>query len=173
MGLDRMLMLLKGIPDIRILRSTEASVAAQMTDLTPYRAVSAMPAIRRDLSVAVDRDDLAEDLGDRVRDALGPDADCVETVEILSQTPCAELPPRALERLGARPDQKNVLLKVAAARPRAGRSLRRGGHHPGDAAHPRSRSGPRRPGRPDRHPHARRHRPRQPPADHRRTCPPA
>ncbi|GAA2326352.1 hypothetical protein [Streptomyces cuspidosporus] len=112
MGLDRMLMLLKGIPDIRILRSTEASVAAQMTDLTPYRAVSAMPAIRRDLSVAVDRDDLAEDLGDRVRDALGPDADCVETVEILSQTPCAELPPQALERLGARPDQKNVLLKV-------------------------------------------------------------
>ncbi|MEU1784872.1 hypothetical protein ABZ553_02890 [Streptomyces sparsogenes] len=112
MGLDRMLMLLKGIPDIRILRSAEPSVATQMSDLTPYRAVSAMPAIRRDLSVAVDRDDLAEDLGDRVRDALGPDADCVETVEILRQTPCAELPPRALERLGARPDQKNVLLRL-------------------------------------------------------------
>ncbi|MFI6517773.1 hypothetical protein ACIBF1_19610 [Spirillospora sp. NPDC050679] len=112
MGLDRMLMLLKGVPDIRILRSTEPSIAAQMTDLAPYRPVSAMPAIRRDLSVAVDRDDLAEDLGDRVRDALGPDAECVETVEILAQTPYAELPPQALERLGAGPDHKNVLVKV-------------------------------------------------------------
>ncbi|MFG2819112.1 hypothetical protein ACGFX4_06740 [Kitasatospora sp. NPDC048365] len=112
MGLDRMLMLLKNIPDIRVLRSAEPSVAAQMADLAPYRPVSAMPAIRRDLSVAVDRDDLAEDLGDRVRDALGADADCVESVEILARTPCAELPLQALERLGARRDQENVLLKV-------------------------------------------------------------
>ncbi|MFJ4185014.1 hypothetical protein [Kitasatospora sp. NPDC089509] len=112
MGLDRVLMLLKGIPDIRILRSAEPSIAAQLTDLAPYRAVSAMPAVRRDLSVAVDRDDLAEDLGDRVRDALGADADCVESVEILGRTPCADLPPQALARLGARPDQNNLLLQV-------------------------------------------------------------
>jgi phenylalanyl-tRNA synthetase alpha chain len=112
MGLDRMLMLVKGIPDIRILRSAEPTIAAQLADLDPYRPVSAMPAVRRDLSVAVDHEDLAEDLGDRVRDALGPDADCVETVEILAQTPCADLPPQARRRLGARPDQKNVLVKV-------------------------------------------------------------
>jgi phenylalanyl-tRNA synthetase alpha chain len=112
MGLDRMLMLLKQIPDIRILRSLEPAVAAQLTDLAPYRPVSTMPAIRRDISVAVEHDDAAEELGDRVRDALGPDADCVESVEILAQTPCAQLPPQALQRLGARPDQKNVLLKV-------------------------------------------------------------
>lgn len=113
MGLDRMLMLVKGIPDIHILRSAERSVAVQMTDLAPYRPVSAMPVIRRDLSLAVSRDNLAEDLGGRVRDALGADADCVETVEILTETACTELPSQALERLGARPDQKNALLKVA------------------------------------------------------------
>lgn len=112
LGLDRMLMLIKDIPDIRVLRSTRPAVAAQLTDLTPYRPVSAMPAVRRDLSVAVDADDLAEDLGDRVRDALGPDADCVEAVEIVARTPCAELPSQALRRLGARPDQQNVLLTV-------------------------------------------------------------
>nr|WP_282971439.1 hypothetical protein [Actinospica acidithermotolerans] len=112
MGLDRMLMLIKQIPDIRLLRSVKPAVAAQMTDLNPYRPVSTMPAIRRDISVAVEHDEAAEDLGDRVRDALGQDADCVESVEILAQTACAELPPQALERLGARPDQKNVLLKV-------------------------------------------------------------
>lgn len=112
MGLDRMLMLLKGIDDIRILRSADPAVSAQLADLAPYRPVSAMPAIRRDLSVAVDRDDLAEDLGDRVRDALGQDADSVESVEILSETPCELLPPQAIQRLGARPEQKNVLLRV-------------------------------------------------------------
>lgn len=112
LGLDRMLMLIKGITDIRILRSAKPSVAAQLADLTPYRTVSAMPAIRRDLSVAVDGDDLAEDLGDRVREALGPAADWVETVRILAQTPYEQLPPQARRRLGARPGQKNVLVKV-------------------------------------------------------------
>ncbi|MFJ1757780.1 hypothetical protein [Kitasatospora sp. NPDC088134] len=122
MGLDRMLMLLKGVPDIRLLRSTDPAVAAQLTDLAPYRPVSAQPAVRRDLSIAVDPvdgaedgsdgTDLAEDLGDRVRDALGADADAVETVEVLSATPCHLLPPQALTRLGARPDQHNLLVKL-------------------------------------------------------------
>ena len=39
----------------------------------PWRPVSAMPPVRRDLSVAVQADDTVEDLGDRVCDALGPD----------------------------------------------------------------------------------------------------
>jgi phenylalanyl-tRNA synthetase alpha chain len=112
MGLDRMLMLVKGVPDIRLLRAADPRVARQMRDLEPYRAVSAMPPVRRDLSVAVDPGDLDEDLGDRVRDALGADAARVESVQILSRTPCAALPRAALERLGARPDQDNVLVRV-------------------------------------------------------------
>ncbi|GLW70966.1 hypothetical protein Kpho02_32650 [Kitasatospora phosalacinea] len=112
MGLDRVLMLRKGVPDIRLLRSADPAVAVQLTDLAPYRPVSALPAVRRDLSVAVDGADLAEDLGDRVRDALGADADCVETVEVLSSTPCRDLPPQALARLGGRPEQYNLLVKV-------------------------------------------------------------
>jgi phenylalanyl-tRNA synthetase alpha chain len=112
MGLDRMLMLLKDIPDIRLLRSTHPAVAAQMTDLEPYRTVSTMPPIRRDISIAVESDNLTEDLGDRVREALGGDAACVESVEVLQETPCAALPGQALARLGARADQKNVLARI-------------------------------------------------------------
>src|ERR1700691_4323551 len=63
MGLDRLLMLRKGIPDIRLLRSADARVASQMLDLAPYRPVSAMPAVRRDLSVAVDAETDDEILG--------------------------------------------------------------------------------------------------------------
>lgn len=112
LGLDRLLMLVKGVPDIRLLRAADPRIAGQMLDLEPYRSVSTMPPIRRDLSVAVDETDAAEDLGDRVRDALGPDAAKVESVRILARTPLADLPPAARLRLGAREDQENLLVRV-------------------------------------------------------------
>jgi phenylalanyl-tRNA synthetase alpha chain len=112
MGLDRLLMLRKGIPDIRLLRSADPRVAGQMGDLAAYRPVSAMPPVRRDLSVAVDAADTVEDLGDRVRDALGPDADAVQEVGVLAETPYDQLPRQAVARLGIHPDQKNVLVRV-------------------------------------------------------------
>ena len=112
MGLDRLLMLAKGIPDIRLLRSADPRVARQMLDLGAYQPVSPMPAITRDLSVAVSADDDEETLGDRVRDALGADATCVEKVRVLSATPCWQLPAAAAERLGARPGQMNLLIRV-------------------------------------------------------------
>jgi phenylalanyl-tRNA synthetase alpha chain len=112
MGLDRLLMLRKGVPDIRLLRSADPRIAGQMADLAPWRPVSAMPAVRRDLSVAVEADDAAEDLGNRVREALGRDADAVEEVGVLAETGYEELPAQAVARLGMRPGQKNVLVRV-------------------------------------------------------------
>ncbi|HEY5987724.1 MAG TPA: hypothetical protein VIV12_15315, partial [Streptosporangiaceae bacterium] len=112
LGLDRLLMLIKDVPDIRLLRSEDPRIASQMLNLAPYAAVSAMPAIRRDLSVAVDAGELAEDLGDRVREALGGQAACVESVQILQRTACATLPARARGRLGATAGQDNVLVRV-------------------------------------------------------------
>ena len=74
LGLDRVLMLRKGMADIRLLRATDARVASQIRDLSLYRPVSSRPAIVRDLSLAVDAQLDAELLGDRVRAALGDDA---------------------------------------------------------------------------------------------------
>jgi phenylalanyl-tRNA synthetase alpha chain len=112
MGLDRLLMIRKHIPDIRLLRSADPRVGSQMLDLEPYRVVSKFPSIRRDLSVAVDERDSAEDLGDRVRHELGDDVDVVEEVTILSETAYSVLPRAAVERLGISKGQKNVLLSV-------------------------------------------------------------
>jgi phenylalanyl-tRNA synthetase alpha chain len=112
MGLDRMLMLVKGIPDIRLLRSADPRIAAQMRDLAAYQPVSSMPPVRRDLSVAVAADDDEETLGDRVREALGADAACVEEVRVLAATAYDRLPEPAARRLGARPGQKNLLVRV-------------------------------------------------------------
>jgi len=112
MGLDRLLMLRKQIPDIRLLRSSDSRVVSQMLDLTPYRPVSNLPSVRRDLSVAVDAHDSAEDIGDRVRDELGDDADLIEQVTVLSETAHSELHRAAIERLGMSKGQKNLLVSV-------------------------------------------------------------
>jgi phenylalanyl-tRNA synthetase alpha chain len=116
-GLDRALMLRKGIDDIRLLRSSDPRVAAQMRDLEPYRPVSAQPPVRRDLSIAVAAKTTAEELGDRVRAALGDRTDAVEAIQMLAETPGEELAPKAAERLGLRSGQKNVLLRVVLRHP--------------------------------------------------------
>jgi phenylalanyl-tRNA synthetase alpha chain len=112
MGLDRLLMLAKRIPDIRLLRSGDPRIAHQMLDLARYQPVSSMPAVTRDLSVAVPDDDDEETLGDRVRNALGASAGCVEEVRVLSATAYQQLPPSAIGRLGAKPGQKNLLVRI-------------------------------------------------------------
>jgi phenylalanyl-tRNA synthetase alpha chain len=114
LGLDRLVMLRKGMPDVRLLRSTDPRVEGQLLDLSPYKPVSAMPPVRRDLSLVVDADEdlSAEVLGDRVRAALGADAGAAELVEPLSVTSYDDLPPAARERLGIAPGQVNLLLRL-------------------------------------------------------------
>jgi phenylalanyl-tRNA synthetase alpha chain len=143
LGLVRFLMLRKGISDIRLLRSGDPRIASQMHDLDLYRPVSSMPAVTRDLSFAVDQDDDVEELGDRVRDALGDNADAVEEVIVRSQTASDQLPPSAIERMGMVPGQKNVLVRVVLRhlertltdseanelRDRIYAALHRGSHH--------------------------------------------
>lgn len=112
LGLDRLLMLRKGIDDIRLLRATDERVASQMLDLTPYRPVSTMPPVRRDLSIAVATGTTDEDLGDRVRSALRADAELVESVAVVERTPASALSELARARIGLGEHQENVLLRV-------------------------------------------------------------
>lgn len=111
LGLDRILMLRKAIPDIRLLRATDPRIASQMQDLAPYREVSMMPPVQRDLSIAVDEVDL-EVIGDAVRTALGERAALVEQIELVSETAYDALPSPARARLGMSPGQKNALIRI-------------------------------------------------------------
>jgi phenylalanyl-tRNA synthetase alpha chain len=111
-GLDRMLMLRKGIEDIRALRSADPRIQAQMLDLEPYRPVSSQPPIYRDLSVAVAAEASAEELGDQVRSSLAAASGSLESVEVLSETSYLDLSLAARRRLGIAPSQKNVLLRL-------------------------------------------------------------
>jgi phenylalanyl-tRNA synthetase alpha chain len=112
LGLDRLLMLVKRLDDIRALRSTDPRVAAQMLDLELYRPVSQQPAILRDLSLAVATTRSAEELGDRVRQALGSRVQSLESVEVMAETAYEHVAPDARARIGMEPGQKNVLLRI-------------------------------------------------------------
>jgi phenylalanyl-tRNA synthetase alpha chain len=117
LGLDRILMLRKGIDDIRLLRSEDSRIARQMLDLDVYKPVSDQPPMRRDLSVAIDGHITAEEIGDLIREAMVDDADLLESVDILSQTDYLDLPASARIRMGMQPDQKNVLLRLVIRHP--------------------------------------------------------
>ncbi|MDR2997827.1 MAG: hypothetical protein LBU78_06885 [Microbacterium sp.] len=112
MGLERALMLRKGIPDIRYLRAADPRIAGQMLDLDPWQHVSPLPAARRDISVVLSAEQDEETLGDRVRTALEDDADVVESVEVLSRTAHERLPEAARSRLGTTVGQENLLLRI-------------------------------------------------------------
>jgi len=117
-GLDRALMLRKGIADIRLLRSDDPRVAAQMLDLEPYRAVSAKPPTRRDLSIAVEEELTAEELGDRIRERVAAHVlEAVEELAVVAETPAADLLAQAIARIGLRSGQKNVLVRLVLRHP--------------------------------------------------------
>ncbi|MCX6728045.1 MAG: hypothetical protein NTX11_04515 [Candidatus Saccharibacteria bacterium] len=111
-GLDRLVMTLKSIPDIRYLRSTNPKIAAQMKDLATYQEVSNQPAIKRDMSYSVPSNYVEEDISQDIVAALGKDNGALEEVEILSETSYRDLPDIARQKLGIRKDQKNVLVRI-------------------------------------------------------------
>lgn len=116
-GLDRALMLRKGIKDIRLLRSNDPRVKEQMLDLSPYREVSNQPATSRDISVAIRSSLEEEQLGDIVREALDSRIEWLESMDVISRTAYSELPPQAIKRLGMSKEQENILLKLTLRHP--------------------------------------------------------
>ena len=116
-GLDRMAMVLKGLDDIRLLRSADPRIARQMLDLAPYKAVSSHQSSTRDLSVAhrAGLDD--EMLGDMLRQGLGEDAGLIEEAHITGRWPADRVPAPARLRLGLQADQENLLIRLVVRSP--------------------------------------------------------
>jgi phenylalanyl-tRNA synthetase alpha chain len=112
MGLDRLTMLRKGIPDIRLLRDQNVRVQAQMHDLNPWSAVSRLPSIARDISLAVTPGLSEEVLTERMLQAAGDNSDWIEEMQVKGRWGFSDLPVQAIERLGLLPGQENVLLRV-------------------------------------------------------------
>ncbi|MCX6752950.1 MAG: hypothetical protein NTW62_01215 [Candidatus Nomurabacteria bacterium] len=117
MGVERLIMARKNLPDIRLIRSTDPRIIKQMTDMEPYKNVSDQPAISRDMSYVVNKNDSEEDLCEDIRNVFGEYADLLEEVKILERTPFDKLHPIAREKLGAVEGQDNVLVRIILRHP--------------------------------------------------------
>lgn len=117
MGLERLIMARKNLPDIRFIRSTDPRVMMQMSNLDNFKSVSDKPPISRDMSYCVGRNDTEEDICEAIRNAFGDQSDLLEEVKILERTPYENLPKIARQRLGAQKDQDNVLVRIVLRHP--------------------------------------------------------
>lgn len=117
MGFERLVMAKKSLPDIRLIRSVNPKVMAQMQNLEPYKKVSNQPAIKRDLSFCIPVGKSEEDICSDVREAFGDAAELLEEVQLITRTNYNELEEIAKERLGALEKQDNVLVRIILRHP--------------------------------------------------------
>jgi len=117
MGIERLIMARKNLPDIRLIRSTNPRVISQMTNLETFKIVSNQPAMNRDLSYCVDKNDSEEDICENIRKVFGEQADLLEEVKILSRTPYEKLETIAVQKLGAKINQDNILIRITLRHP--------------------------------------------------------
>jgi phenylalanyl-tRNA synthetase alpha chain len=88
-----------------------------MANMEKFKNVSDQPAITRDMSYCVNRNDTEEDICEAIRDAFGEKSDLLEQVEILERTSFDKLNPIAIGRLGAKEDQDNDLVRITLRHP--------------------------------------------------------
>ena len=117
MGVERLIMARKDLPDIRLIRSTDPRVIKQMTNMEKFKSVSDKPAISRDMSYCINEGETEEDICEAIRNVFGNKSDLLEQVEVLERTPFNKLNSIAIERIGAKEGQDNILVRITLRHP--------------------------------------------------------
>jgi phenylalanyl-tRNA synthetase alpha chain len=111
-GLDRLVMVHKNLPDIRLLRDPLPSIAKQMQSLAPWKPVSRQPVALREISIARLAGENEESLTEQVVEMLGGHASWLQSLEVAGRWSMDELIPAAVNRLGLGLNQENLLLRL-------------------------------------------------------------
>ena len=117
MGVERLIMARKNLPDMRLIRSTDPRVIRQMTNMEKFINVSNQPAMSRDMSYCVSKNDSEEDICEAIRNVFGDNSDLLEQVDVVERTSFDKLTTIAKKRLGATIDQDNVLVRITLRHP--------------------------------------------------------
>lgn len=113
LGLERLVMIIKDIDDIRVLSDKRESIQKQLSNLKKYKQVSNQPSTKRDLSIAIEDNINEEELTEIILSMVDSETQqMIETIKIISETSYEDLPKVAIERLGMNKGQKNVLLRI-------------------------------------------------------------
>lgn len=110
-GLDRMCMLRKGVPDIRRLDDPEPRAQSQCADLKPWKEWSVQPGCSRDISVATSAGLDAERVVDVAARAMSW-PEWLEAIDVVEHWRSNELPGVAKSKLGMSEGQENWLLRL-------------------------------------------------------------
>lgn len=111
MGLDRLVMIIKDIDDIRVLRSNDSRIKKQMANLDKFVKVSDQPATKRVISYSVSKDKTEEDVCEQIREELQDKANYIEEIQY-KEVPYEDLPDKALKNLGINSHQKNAIVTI-------------------------------------------------------------
>lgn len=113
LGLERLVMIVKNIADIRTLYSSDIRIKEQLTNLKKYKEVSKQPVLKRDLSLCVDNEAMLEEITEKIYAYL-PDSltDKIESLDVIKEYMYDQVPPIAQEKLGMKLGQKNVLMRI-------------------------------------------------------------
>lgn len=113
LGLERIVMIIKDIEDIRLLYSEKIEIKNQLKNLNKYKQVSNQPAIKRDLSIAIDKNINEEEITELILSTLNTETHkIIESISIIAETYYENLPKIAIERLGINQNQKNLLIRI-------------------------------------------------------------
>lgn len=112
LGLDRLLMVTKGLNDIRLIRDEDPRVQSQMLNLKKYKPVSKMPSASKDISIAIDKNITEEEIGSIIYENCQNHLESIEEIKVLSETNYELLPQSAIERMGMNHTLKNVLIRI-------------------------------------------------------------
>lgn len=117
MGMERLIMARKKLPDIRLIRSTDERVSRQMLNMENYIDVSNQPKMTRDMSYCINSNESEEDICESIKEAFSPNDYLIEEVRICERTNYKDLHPKAIKNLGAKVDQDNVLVQIILRHP--------------------------------------------------------
>jgi len=117
MGIERLVMAKKQIPDIRFLRAENPDIAEQMYDLEPFKAIPNTPQMKRDLSFVNESALSPEDIADIALIAAEDNKNIIESIEVIAQYAYGELDINVTERLGMSPNQVNYLIRAILRHP--------------------------------------------------------
>jgi len=111
-GLDRLVMVRKNLPDIRLLRSKHPKAMAQMSTLDPWTEVSDQPCAKRDLSLCVPIGMSEEQIVEAVVGAMGDRSDWLEEAGVVGRWNYDEVADAGRARMGMDETMENVMVRV-------------------------------------------------------------
>lgn len=117
-NLDKMLMMKKGLKDMRLIRSHAWRNEIQMYDLLKFnRSGQEKYSAARDISYCVKNDTSNEQICEKILGVAGDQSPLIQRIEIINEDSYDNMHPNAIARLGMTEKMKNIVVRITLGHP--------------------------------------------------------